>query len=54
MDALNKLAVCLQRNGGRLVILGEDETLTPELLNELSAYKAELLTRIMVSGGAPV
>ena len=51
MRALNKHAVCLQRDGGHLIILGEEETLTPALLSRLSAYKAELLDLVDRNNG---
>ena len=41
MAILNERAVRLQRDGSDLVVLGEEETLSPSLLNGLSAYKDE-------------
>src|SRR5262249_21335265 len=43
MDALNERPVRLRREGSDLIILGEEETLTPSLLSGLSEHKAELL-----------
>jgi len=51
MDALNECAVRLQRDGGDLIILGKDETLTPSLLSGLSAHKAELLNLVDRNNG---
>jgi amino acid adenylation domain-containing protein len=51
MDALNERAVRLQRDGGDLIILGGEETLTPSLLSELSAHKVELLNLLDRNNG---
>ena len=51
MNALNERAVRLRRDGGDLIILGEEETLTPSLLSELSVHKAELLNLVDRNNG---
>src|SRR5688572_9238113 len=51
MATLNRSAVRLQRDGGDLVVLGEDDTLSPTFLNGLRAYKAELLNLVDKSDG---
>jgi hypothetical protein len=51
MNVLTGLVVRLQRDGADLAVLSEEETLTPLLLNGLSAHKAELLDLIDRNGG---
>src|SRR5688572_28478260 len=51
MAILTGRAVRLQRDGSDLVVLGEEETLSPSLLNGLSAYKDELLSLVDGSKG---
>src|SRR5215471_8112539 len=51
MDALNERAVRIQRDGGDLIILGEEETLSQSLLSELIAHKAELLNLVNRNNG---
>jgi amino acid adenylation domain-containing protein len=51
MDALSERAVRIQRDGGDLIILGEEETLDPSLLSELIAHKAELLNLVNRNNG---
>jgi hypothetical protein len=51
MDVLKESPVRLQRDGGDLIIHGEEETLTQSLLNGLSAHKAELLDLVDKSNG---
>ena len=51
MNALTGRVVRLQRDGADLVVLSEEDTLTPSLLNGLSEHKAELLDLIDRNGG---